>query len=229
MSNCSPQFRALLGDVYGCSICPSSYGFTRSPSGSYFKFPPMIGGNGSVKLLLVGINPRLTANNEHLHTALMSSERAFEDLASNKIGGIPYIRRNGQEFHYRFHVRIVERLFGETEPFAGIAAVSELFLCASANAGALPYPGSPCADRFLPRTLEIAKPKVIIAVGSKVMDYFKTKQHTPIESDEIVVREWQGEYPVIAMPHPANWDTSEDEWGAIVELIIPKIRRWLND
>jgi hypothetical protein len=224
----SSKFRALLRDVYSCNICPSSYGFKYSPNGSYFKFPPLIGRTSSVDLLFVGINPRRTYSNSDLHTTLMSSKVAFANLASNKSEGHSYVSRGSAELHYRFHVGLVERIYGKSKPFESVAAVTELFLCASARANTLPNSGSPCADRFFSRTLEIAQPKVIIALGRKVLGYFKTKPHKPVEPDEILIQTRGSEFPVISICHPANPAISEIEKEALITDIARRIRRWIN-
>lgn len=229
MNLVSPEFRLLLKDVYSCNTCPASYGFTLSPSARNYKFPPLIGGGSHLEILFVGINPRRTESNRQLHSILMSSKKAFADLSSNKANGIPYIGRNGQEFHYRFHVRLVEKIFGESKPFESVAGVTELFLCASRKSTGLPLPSSRCADQFLPRTLQIAQPKVIVAVGEKVMAYFKSKTHRQIGLAEIEVHLWEKSYPVFGMPHPANPNISEADKQALVDQTIQRVREHLND
>src|SRR5215213_8653406 len=133
----SPQ-RELLRDVYQCVQCPEHYGFTRpEPDKPYFKFPPTIGAEDQADLLFVGINPRKTYNSE-LFQRLMSDEDAFLSLARNRDGQQAYIIRGGKERHYYHHMAIVEALYGKDAKFEDHAAVTELFLCATADSKTLP-------------------------------------------------------------------------------------------
>jgi hypothetical protein len=69
-----PDIRQLLHDSYSCSRCPEMFGFSISPNGGYFKFPPIIGATGKADILFVGINPRRSDTNLHLHQSLMTSQ-----------------------------------------------------------------------------------------------------------------------------------------------------------
>ena len=67
MNIADPTELALLHEVYDCKSCAIeapkiAAEFTLAPSGSFFKFPPLIGGTGKVRLLFVGYNPRRTSN-----------------------------------------------------------------------------------------------------------------------------------------------------------------------
>ncbi len=142
--------KQLLMEAFSCSRCSPSYGFTRPGDAQpYFKFPPTIGATGKADLLFVGMNPRLSHGNKPLFAEIMADEKAFEDLAENQVGGESYISNYGKESHYHHHASIVEALFGLGAKFEEHAAVTELFLCATPDAGHLPKGDHPCADLFL--------------------------------------------------------------------------------
>jgi len=103
-----------------------------------------------------------------------------------------------------------------------------LFLCASENSGNLPNPESPCASHFLPKVITIIQPKVIIAVGSRVFSYFKTKIGTRLDDTEYVIS-WLGHtFPVVRMPHPGDNKLSETQRSHAINICVRKIRKWLR-
>ncbi len=222
------EFCQLLRDVYSCAHCPQDYGFCDSPNGSYYKFPPLIGATGHADILFVGINPRRSSSNLVLHEQLMTSKRTFAALASNRIRGEPYIRASGQERHYHDHLQIIREVYGEAVPFESCAAVTELFLCATETSNSLPSPESPCAERFLPRVLTIVQPKVIVAVGSRVMDYFRIKQVERLAADEISSCIAGHNYGVVRMPHPGNTGLPDLQRRSEIETCILKVRSRLG-
>src|SRR5438105_4479422 len=63
----------LIEEVYRCMHCAH----LRLPfvacddAGRAFRFPPTIGAMGTAPLLFVGINPRVSDSNRHLHDTLM--------------------------------------------------------------------------------------------------------------------------------------------------------------
>jgi uracil-DNA glycosylase len=222
-----PDIRQLLRDSYSCSRCPEMFGFSTSPNGSYFKFPPIIGATGKADILFVGINPRRSDTNLHLHQSLMTSKRAFKDLSANRINGAAYIDPSSGEPHYHHHLEIIRKVYGKPRTFESCAAVTELFLCASENSTNLPNPESPCAAHFLPQVLNLIQPQVIVAVGSRVFDYFKTKVGTRIAPDEIIIS-WLGRnFPVVRMPHPGN-KHSDEQRRSEINTCIRKIRKHLG-
>jgi len=212
-----PDFRQLLRDTYSCSACPQSFGFAVSPNGSYFKFPPTIGALGQADILFVGINPRRSQSNLGLHDSLMSSKRAFADLSANRHDGQPYISHPVGEPHYFAHLDLIRQIYGRPRPFESCAVVTELFLCASKTSKGLPYPDSPCATRFLPNVLALVKPKVIVAVGSRVFKYFSTDFGQTISHDIRVVK----------MPHPGNSKISPQERRTQTAACVAKLREHL--
>jgi uracil-DNA glycosylase len=170
---------ALLHEVYDCKSCadegPNFAGeFTLAPSGSFFKFPPLIGGTGKVKLLFVGYNPRRTSN-LRIHDFAMGSFPDFCKLSNNvDHHGRRYVGSLAtaldHEVHYELHDEIVQRVFGK--PFEQVAAVTEMYLCASKNGKKLNTERSPCAQKFLMRTISIASPDYIVTFGSGLPRFF---------------------------------------------------------
>ena len=222
-----PDIRPILRDAYSCSRCPAIFGFTPSSSGSYFKFPPLIGANDQADLLFVGINPRRSASNSNLHHQLMSSKKAFKDLAANRVNGSPYIHHDSGEPHYHDHLEIIRQVYGKPRLFESCACVTELFLCASKNSAGLPHPESPCAAHFLPMILEIIQPKVIVAVGSRVFAYFKTQPGFLEAKDEWAFLHHGQKVPVIKMPHPGNSKLAPSQRRVAIQAAALKIRAHL--
>lgn len=218
----------LIRIAYFCKICPTKFGFRISPNGSYFKFPPLIGAAGQADILFVGINPRLSSSNFGLHHVLMTSEKAFSELASNRIQGAPYIHTSSDEPHYHDHLKIIRGVYDEARSFESCAAVTELFLCATATSRTLPYPDSSCADHFLPKVLDIVQPKVIVAVGSHVLSYFKTKSTQHRTSDEIVFTLAGHDFPVVRMPHSGYTRLSPSQRLSEINTCIRKLRKLLG-
>ncbi len=220
--------RQLLRDAYFCKRCPAKFGFRISPNGSYFKFPPLIGATRPVDILFVGINPRRSSSNHCLHDALMTSKEAYKNLALNRINDSPYIHPSSNEPHYQHHLEIIRRVYRDARSFESCAAVTELFLCATAKSEKLPYPDSQCADHFLPQVLNIVQPKAIVAVGSRVMSYFKTKPAKVCASDEIVIILAGHEFTVMKMPHPGNTKISESRRNSEISICVRKLRKILD-
>ena len=165
------QFSQHLKAVNACQICPS--GFSRSPSGKYYRFPPLIGATSHAKILFVGINPRISESNQQLHDRLIDSEESFRSLASNRLDdGTPYISLEAAERHYHSHMLIVHGAFGTECAFESAAAVTELFLCASPSSPTLETK-SICAEKYLQTSINIINPRVIIAVGATVRKHLK--------------------------------------------------------
>jgi uracil-DNA glycosylase len=222
------DIRNLLKEAYFCRRCPEKFGFSISPNGGYFKFPPIIGANGPADILFVGINPRRSHSNQVLHDNLMASKRAFANLASNKIDVRPYIDPNGAERHYRAHLEVICRVFGEARKFDSCAAVTELFLCASVKSDALPPIESSCADKFLPLVLDVVQPKAIVAVGTRVMNYFKSKPGECRNSGRIFSCLAGKYYAVVAMPHPGNHRLPESARCRQVDSCVSNLREQLG-
>ena len=73
--------------MYGCRECAVKgrsfvSEFSEARPGFFYKFPPLIGGNGKVKLLFVGYNPRRTTNLA-IHNFAMGSFQNFCTLSNN--------------------------------------------------------------------------------------------------------------------------------------------------
>lgn len=219
-----PDIRPLLRYAYKCARCPKESGFCISPNGGYFKFPPLIGTTDKADLLFVGINPRRSDTNVALHDDLMQSKQVFMDLALNRTKDAAYIHTTGGEPHYNDHLEVIRQIYGEPRPFESCAAVTELFLCATETSVNLPKPESECADIFLPKVLELIRPKAIVAVGSRVMDYFRTKPSRHRTTDSLRATLFGSHYAVVQMPHPANSKLSELQRARQIGACARKLR-----
>ncbi|HLH64710.1 MAG TPA: uracil-DNA glycosylase family protein [Solirubrobacteraceae bacterium] len=175
--------QTLLDDVYVCAKCDArTFGFELAgPEAGYYKFPATIGARAAAPVLFVGINPRRSASNARLHQDVMRSPEAFKTLAGNRIPDAhgrptcPYIKRGGVERHYELHMEIVESAFGIGARFEDYAAVTELLLCATVSSPPVDLTTSPCAKEFLARTVDQVRPEVIVAVGTTVDNYFRSR------------------------------------------------------
>lgn len=94
----------------------------------------------------------------------MGDEEEFAALTGNRVDGRPYVALDGTERHYRLHAQLADVAFPR-RPFEEVAAVTELFHCATEDATEQPRVGSPCADRYLARVIATVRPRVILAVG----------------------------------------------------------------
>ena len=172
--------KALLRDVYTCSRC-QSFGFTApAVNAPFFKFPATIGATGHAPLLFVGINPRIDepnarSGNRGLHEKLIGSKKAFADLACNRDGDESYIAPGCRERHYRWHMAVMQFLFGQDARFEDHAAVTELVLCASRNSEKLAVADSPCANRFFDTVFLKVRPLVVFCVWKSVLPYFQRR------------------------------------------------------
>ncbi|MGJ5813666.1 uracil-DNA glycosylase family protein [Paludibaculum fermentans] len=169
----------LLQGVYPCRECAVKRRafvseFSEVRPGYFFKFPPLIGGSDKVKLLFVGYNPRRTSN-QAIHNFAMNSFQNFCKLSNNvDHNGQPYIgspkTSPDHEPHYDLHDGIVQRVFDA--PFSTVAAVTEMYLCASVDGQRLQTMNSLCARLYLNRTLAIANPEYIITFGVGLPRFF---------------------------------------------------------
>ena len=197
----------LVDKVFSCRLCPNAYGFSsRTKDGPYFKLPPIIGKLNNAELLFVGTNSRITESNRADHKIWMRSKSNFRDLSSNKFRGNPYIER---EHRYRSHVKLVKMLFGENCQFGNIAAATEIFLCATKDSGGLPDPESPCADLFLENVVQLTKPKIIVAVGQRVVRYFVILANKKYIRDQFALRFENRDIPVVWMRDPRTLTLAE--------------------
>jgi uracil-DNA glycosylase len=199
----------LLDKAFACRLCPKSYGFSsRTADEPFFKFPPIIGKTHDANLLFVGINPRISNSNRSDHDFWMRDKPNFRSLSENKLRGQFYIE---QEPHYRFHIRLVKILFGEYCKFENVAAVTEIFLCATKDSNGLPSPESPCADIYFGDTVGLTNPKVIVAVGGRVMEYFNILPNNKWIQNQMVLKFDGRAIPVDSIPHPADRSLSESQ------------------
>jgi uracil-DNA glycosylase len=154
----------------------------------------------------------------------MQNKANFLGFSANKVRNGPYIAAVGQETHYRLHVEFVNEAFGRKCPFEQVAAVTEIFFCATSNAQKLPYPESPCADLYFAEVIRLTNPKVIIAVGARVVNYFKTRQHRYKAGNQLFLTFGDHDVPVAQIPHPADPNLSESEKIEQVLSIAAKAR-----
>jgi hypothetical protein len=194
-------------------------------AGRTFRFPPVIGATVASPLLFVGINPRASDSNRHLHEALMRDFATFRALAGNRCRDRHYIGPRGLERHYSAHVQIAERIFPR-QPFDEVAAVTELFFCASQSSQGLREPPSPCADKYFERVLGAIRPKIIFAVGRPVEENLASRLFC--EGGKEFVKWGQSERALmLAIPHPnsrgekrSKWRTAADAAKAYLEAPI---------
>jgi uracil-DNA glycosylase len=208
---------SLLKEVYRCTHCaPLGLPFVDCmDAGRWFRFPPTIGAPGPAQLLFVGINPRVSDSNRHLHTALMHDFSTFHELAGNRFRNSDYIGANGLEGHYSMHVWIANRLFPE-RTFASVAAVTELFFCASESSTGLPVERSPCADKYFGRVLAAVSPKVVFAVGRRVESYM-TRRFP--RAGRYLFATWgdTGKALIVPVTHPNSWGEKQSKLTAAAE------------
>lgn len=205
----SDGLNAVIEEVRQCKVC-EKLGLPFEASGGHnppFRFPPVIGGSGPLPLLFVGINPRVSESNRDFHETLVRNPRTFAQLAENIDRGRPYIGPQAKERHYAAHVRLAQRLF-PSQPFEAVAAVTEIFFCASKSSMGLPIEQSPCAQRYFERVLAIVRPVVVLAVGQAVKRYLQKRFGSG--EDRIFARWGQGKKAlVVSMPHPNAWGPNE--------------------
>ncbi len=216
----------LISQVFKCSHCAgSNLPFKRCGSGTFYRFPPIIGAFGKAPILFVGINPRVSDSNADLHDSIVVSRKAFGALARNRVGKGAYIARDGPEPHYYLHVDVADRLFPGV-PFESIAAVTELHFCASEDSAKLPSDSSRCADRYLGRVLEIVSPTVVFAVGRHVEATLQARAKS--WTGKLVISWATGAAPVLFLPHP-NSRGPKEEQGEQIRSAIAKARKYLRE
>jgi uracil-DNA glycosylase len=164
---------ALRHEAFGCADCDGDrFRFERPrPDAGFFKFPPTIGATGRAHLLFVGLNPRRSGgrnSNLDLHDRVMRDLAAFDDLAQDRDRGRPYLESES----YYDDIRDVATAAFPGRDFSEVAAVSEFYLCASANTTHLSK-SSPCAPKFLHRVIPLVAPAIIIPVGNVVANHFR--------------------------------------------------------
>lgn len=196
--------RVLRQQVFKCEVCAGSgFGFSRlDPVVPLSKFPPTIGSSHAAPLLFVGTNPRISNTNRELYATIMRNPDSFHLLARDVWNGRSYLRFGEPGRHYDLHLAIADQAF-PGRPFSAVAAVTELFLCASVNDQSLPNSGSVCADLYLDQVARQVRPRVVVAIGAKARNYLtgrRTSAGSPFKAqlgDSVVV--------VAAIPHPAAW------------------------
>ncbi len=207
----------LRSVVFGCEACVGlGFGFSRlHPEAPLSKFPPTIGSSSVAPLLFIGTNPRISNTNQDLFEGIMLKPGSFHLLAQDIWHGQSYLRFGEPGRHYDLHLAIAEQAFPGC-PFSSVAAVTELFLCATKDGGSLPRFGSPCADRYLDQVARQVEPRVVVAVGAPARNYLasrRTSGDMPFKA-----RIGDGVVVVAAVPHPASWEKKAMneyiEWAA---------------
>jgi hypothetical protein len=213
---CSPKWLEFLQNVYSCRKCAEEGRsfvdqFDEARPGLFYKFPPLIGHIGKVKLLFVGYNPRRTSNLA-IHNFAMEKFTNFCTLSENTNHlGDRYIGSSStapdHENHYDLHNGIVQRVFAK--PFTEVAAATEMYLCASKNGGKLNTENSPCAQTFLLRTIRISDPDYILTFGSGLPRFFRDYV-SGVRAN------------VIPLPYP-SWRTPQPTMTAAVDWAVDSL------
>ena len=212
--------KVLRQRVFKCEVCAGSgFGFSRIDADAPLsKFPPTIGSSRAAPLLFIGTNPRISNTNRQLYVEIMRSPESFDLLAQDVWRGRSYLRFGEPGHHYDLHIAIAHKAF-PGRSFASVAAVTELFLCATLDGGLLPNAGSKCADLYLDEVARQVGPQVVVAVGAKARDYLVGRRlctGIPFKAEL-----GEGIVVVVPVPHPAAWGAKSGinayiEWAAEV-------------
>lgn len=196
--------KVLRQRVFRCEECSESgFGFSRiDADAALSKFPPTIGSSGDAPLLFIGTNPRISNSNRELYTEIMRSPESFDLLAQDVWRGRSYLRFGEPGHHYDLHIAIARKAI-PGRPFASVAAVTEVFLCATLDGGLLPNAGSRCADLHLDEVAQQVRPQVVVAVGAKARDYLARRRLCT--GIPFRVQLGEGIVVVAPVPHPAAW------------------------
>jgi hypothetical protein len=182
-------------------------------------------------LLFVGTNPRISDTNKDLYAEIMRKADSgagpppsFHLLAQDVWQGRSYLRFGEPGHHYDLHLAIAERAF-PGRLFSSVAAVTELFLCATEDATSLPRTGSTCADLYLDRVARQVQPRVVVAVGAPARKYLAVRRICG--GSTFKARIGDSVALVAPVPHPAEWGVKNRmnayiQWAA--EVIGATIR-----
>ena len=194
--------RSLRDQTFGCEVCAGSgLGFSRvDAEAPLSKFPPTIGSSGPAPLLFVGTNPRISNTNRDLYAEIMRNRDSFCLLAQDVWHARSYLRFGEPGRHYDLHIAIAEQAFPH-RPFSAVAAVTELFLCATKDEELLPRTGSVCADLYLDQVARQVCPEVVVTIGAKARSYFDGRR--VCAGMPFKARLGDGTVVVAAVPHPA--------------------------
>jgi hypothetical protein len=214
----------LLHDVFECMDCDAlGLTFAKRPfDRRFFRFPPVIGAAKDVAVLFIGINPRISSSNEMLHQHVSDDMPAFAAFAANRINGVPYIAKEGKERHYRWHARMINDLF-PNRLFEEVAAVTELYFCASIDARGLDRLDNPCAKKFMTRVFVLMRPRAVVAVGRPVERYLRRFMCNSSTDQLFVIRIGGHTITVVTVPHPNYYGERSAKWKwatATVECIL---------
>lgn len=208
----------LHQDVLACRACEGLASFERpTRTLPFFRFPAVIGARRNVAVLFVGTNPRVSASNRALHERIAGDRSAFDALSRNQVGNSAYIGLCSEERHYRRHSRLIADVYGQIS-FERVAAVSELFLCASENSRSLPNDQRICADRFLHRVVAALRPEVVVGVGAPAAAYLARASRGPSVAEI-------GGYQVawVAVDHPNRFGDIEPSWRAATAFVAQRV------
>ena len=148
----------------------------------------------------------------------MRSPESFDLLARDVWRGQSYVRFGESGHHYDLHIAIAGKAF-PGKPFATVAAVTELFLCATTDEESLPRVGSKCADLYFDEVARQVQPQVVVAVGAKARNYLAGRRLSIGVPFRAQVAE--SEIVVAPVPHPAAWGAKSGtnayiDWAAAV-------------
>ena len=117
--------------------------------------------------------------------------------------------------HYLPHMQIARNIYPQRR-FEDIAAVTELFFCASESAGRLPIDHSPCAAKYFERVLSVIQPSVVFAVGRRVEGHMMRRFGC---KNGAKFARWgdEGQAMVIGMPHPNAYGEKLSGWSRAAE------------
>jgi len=213
----------LLDQVYRCAHCDGcGLPFVRSGSGKVYRFPPTIGAVGSVPLLFVGINPRISASNRDFHNQLVDDFDRYKELSENRIDGGEYIGLDSSERHYALHLFVARALFPH-DSFSSVAAVTELHFCASPSSAGLPPDSSRCIDRYFSSVLEVVSPTIVFALGKHVWRTLCYRRELQVKLDV------ESSLPLLVeLPHPNAFGPKKEPTGTAIAKAQEFLRQRVN-
>jgi len=160
---------------------------------------PLIHGNQNAKIMLISQAPSKT---------VMFTRKLWSDKFSGPI--------------LKSWLEVSEDIFYNEDIFY----ITALGNCYPGKGRSGDNPPNPiCAKRWLEKQIELAKPRLIIPIGSRAFRwFFPNKDYTNSVDGEVKL--WRGRYRVFPLPHPSpanvGWKTKNKEQ---LEKIIRNLRR----
>lgn len=178
------SIKKLALEVYECEKC-KGFGVDRIPDKGLV--PEFMVGNFKAKIWVVGLNPKLRKGQE-----------GIMDPNDSKDFDRYFKRIYNFDFNYIYFNRIKHHVFPEDWEWGHDVAHVDLVKCASRGIDDLSKKAKDNCCDYLERQIKLLKPKLIIANGIEVSEWFESRKELKA-TDTSIIRKFNGFETIVVL------------------------------